>query len=119
MKQEKKAHYATTAAADRVYRVFYGDEMILESKRAVLLEEHHDGKDYPAVVYFPADDVAALYAEKTELSTHCPIKGVASYWSFRDAVNGIWCYQDPLPPVKMIRDHFAFDQGKGFEVRAV
>lgn len=115
---QEQTHYATTAAADRVYRVYFDDELIIESEQAVILEEHHDGEDYPPVVYFPPADVAPLYAEKTGLSTHCPIKGDASYWSFREAVNGIWSYQDPLPQVEAIRGYFAFDQGKGFRVSA-
>ncbi len=114
--QPEKAHYARSELSDLTYRVFYRDELILESNQAVKLEEHYDGTDYPAVIYFPADAVAQLDTLRTERSTYCPIKGDASYWSYRDADNGIWCYENPLPNVELIKNRFAFDQGKGFRV---
>lgn len=116
--QRDKPHYARIEESDLVHRVFYRDEQIVETDRALRLEEHYDGKDYPAVVYFPADALEQLATVRTERSTHCPIKGDASYWSYRDADNGIWCYEDPLPQVALIKNRFAFDQNRGFRVTA-
>ncbi len=109
-------HYAEVRKSGRNYRVYYLDELILQCDRALSLEEHHYGSDFPAVIYFPADAVAGLETSETDHSTYCPIKGDASYWSYRDAHNAIWCYRDPLPGVAAIKDHFAFDQAKGFRV---
>ena len=113
-----KTHYARCEPSSSTYRVYYRDELILESNKAVKLEEHHDGADYPAVIYFPADTLAVLEATRTAHRSFCPIKGDASYWSYRDADNGIWCYEDPLPGVALIENRFTFDQGKGFRVTA-
>ncbi|MDH3388912.1 MAG: DUF427 domain-containing protein [Gammaproteobacteria bacterium] len=116
---EAKTHYATTQASDDTYRVFYGEALILESNRVIELNEHYAGKDYAAVIYFPASAFSALETVQTDKSTHCPIKGDASYWSYRDSVNGIWCYQEPLPQVRQIKNHYAFDQTRGFRVSVV
>jgi len=112
----EKAHYATTEPSDLTYRVLFNEDLVLECSQVVKLEEHYDGKDFDAVIYFPPAAVASLEMVRTDLSTHCPIKGDATYWSYRDITNGIWSYQDPLPQVESIRGHFAFNQGKGFRV---
>lgn len=113
---QEKTHYAATRPSNRNYRVYLGDELLLESNQAIELKEHYDGRDFDAVVYFPAATIEGLDARPTDLSTFCPIKGYASYLDFRDLGNGIWYYAEPLPEVEAIRDHVAFDQGKGFRI---
>lgn len=110
------AHYARTEPSDLTYQVFFNEDLILECSQVVKLEEHYDGKDFDPVIYFPSAAISALEIVGTEFSTHCPIKGDASYWSYRDASNGIWSYQEPLSQVDSIRGHFAFNQSKGFRV---
>jgi len=113
---EEKAHFAKTTASDRTYQVFFDQELILESNHAIELDEHYDGRDFDTVIYFPESDIAALQSFKTGRTTHCPIKGDASYWCYRDVENGIWSYQTPLPQVGRIKNHYAFDKSKGFRV---
>jgi uncharacterized protein (DUF427 family) len=113
---EEKTHFAKTAAADQTYQVFFNQEPILESNQAIELNEHYGGKDFDTVIYFPESDISTLRRLKTDRTTHCPIKGDASYWNYRDAENGIWSYQEPLTQVSQIKKHFAFDQSKGFRV---
>ena len=115
---QAKSHYATTQSSNRVYRVFYGDELLLQSDQAIELSEHYDGRDFDSVIYFPLTLTDGLDLVPSERSTHCPIKGDASYWNFRDVDDAIWCYRDPLPNVESIRDYCAFDQRKGFRVAA-
>ena len=115
---ETKAHYAQTEISDQSYQVFFREELILESNQAVKLVEHFDGKDFPAIIYFPESSISTLPTSNSDRSTHCPIKGDASYLSFREAVDGIWCYREPYPQVGQIRNHYAFDQSKGFRVSA-
>ncbi len=112
----EKVHFAKTSTSDRSYQVFFEQELILESNHAIELDEHYDGKDFGTVIYFPEPDIAALQILKTGRTTHCPIKGDASYWSYREAENGIWSYQEPLPQVGRIKNHYAFDKAKGFRV---
>ena len=115
---EESGHYAKTRASDQAYQVFFNGQLILESSRVVLLDEHYNGKDFPAVVYFPKADIDSLETTDSDLSTYCPIKGDASYRNYQDIDNGIWCYREPVEAVSQIKNHFAFDQGKGFQVIA-
>jgi len=116
---EDKVHYAKTEITDQRYRVSFNGEPVLESIQAVKLDEHYDGKDLAAVIYFPESLITALETTESERITHCPIKGDAAYLNFREVANSIWYYPEPLPQVALIRNHFAFDQSKGFQVSLV
>ena len=85
---EEKVHYAKTEISDQTYQVYYNRELILESDQVVKLNEHYDGKDFPAVIYFPESAISNLETTRTEQSTNCPIKGDASYWNYKEAENG-------------------------------
>ena len=110
----EKVHYSKTEKSSKTYQVFYQDELILESNEVVKLKEHYDGKDFPAVIYFP--NLSGLETSKTELSTKCKIKGDASYWTYREAEDGIWSYEDPTEEAIEIKGHYTFNQKKGFRV---
>ena len=113
---EEKAHYAKTEASDQTYRVFFDNELILESSQAIKLDEHYDGNDFPSVIYFPESAIEMLDTSESEFSTHCPIKGDATYRNFQTIENSIWCYREPYPQVCQIKGHYAFDQSKGFRI---
>ncbi len=115
---EAPAHYATTRPAARKYRVLFGGRTIVESEAAIELREHCAGKDYDPVVYFPAGALDCLDTSASARTTHCPIKGAASYLNYGDVGDAIWCYREPLAEVAAIGNHYAFDQGKGFRVVA-
>lgn len=90
--------------------------MLVESEQVVVLAEVDQGKNYPDVIYFPSLVLSLLDASKTSNSSYCPIKGYASYWSFRDLQNCIWSYQDPVMEMVQIKNHFSFDLKQGFRV---
>ena len=52
-----------------------GGAVLGESTNALELSEG----DYPPVIYFPRDDLAMAFLEKTEHTSQCPWKGQASY----------------------------------------
>ena len=106
-----KVHYAKTEESDRVYQVFYENELILESNEVVKLEEHYDGKDFPPVIYFPLSALSDLEMSRTELTTTCPIKGSASYWSYKEAENGIWSYENPIQDMNRSQCHSSLKFG--------
>jgi len=112
-----KEHYATTEASINTYQVFYKNELILESNEVVELKEHYDGKEFPTVIYFPPSDISKLEISKTDLSTTCPIKGSASYWSYKEADNGIWAYENPFEKMSQMKGYYGFDKRKGFRVK--
>ncbi|MBF9031884.1 DUF427 domain-containing protein [Rhodobacterales bacterium HKCCE3408] len=82
--------------------------IIAESRNALELSEG----DYPPVIYFPRDDVAMAFLERTDKSTHCPHKGDASYFTVtapgESMANAAWSYETPKAGMEAIKDHIAF-----------
>jgi uncharacterized protein (DUF427 family) len=101
-------HPITVTATPKRVQVRYGDHVIADSRAALTLQE----STYPAVIYFPREDVQMAYFSRTEKTTHCPYKGDASYYTIlmdgRFAENAVWTYEDPYPAMETIRDHLAF-----------
>lgn len=67
---------------------------------------------YPEVLYFPRSGIAMAMLEKTDTTSTCPGKGVASYYSIHTKSNVIenagWSYEDPLDAVGAIAGRIAF-----------
>ncbi|KAK1988541.1 hypothetical protein LZ30DRAFT_776783 [Colletotrichum cereale] len=72
-------------------------------------------------VYFPPSAVRADALEKTDMTTFCPWKGTASYYSVKVGVslpemdclkNAAWYYPAPKDGAKEIKDHVAFYKSK-------
>ncbi len=89
-------------------RVIVAGKAIADTTDALSLRE----ASYPPVIYVPRKDVDMAALEKTTLSTHCPYKGDASYFSIpaggARSKNAIWSYEDPFDAVLAIKDHVAF-----------
>ena len=101
-------HPITVTATPKRVQVRYGDHVIADSAMALTLQE----STYPAVIYFPREDVSMEFFSRTEKTTHCPYKGDASYYTIlmdgRFADNAVWTYEDPYPAMETIRDRLAF-----------
>ena len=54
-----------------------------------------------------------LYSNRRRAS----IKGSASYWSYKEAENGIGSYENPIQDMNRIKACFGFDQKKGFRIK--
>lgn len=89
-------------------RVVFAGETIVDSTDALVLHETR----LPAVYYFPRKDVRMDFLQRTDLRTHCPFKGNASYWSIaagnQAAENIAWSYESPLQDAREIREYLAF-----------
>ena len=85
-----------------------GGAVLGESSDALELKEG----DYPAVIYFPRDDIGMPFFEPSDRTTHCPHKGDANYFSIQTKSvlleNAAWSYEDPKADVAEIKDHLAF-----------
>ncbi len=96
-----------TTNAARV-RVTLGGAVIADSARAVRLQE----AAYPPVFYIPREDANMALLTRTTLSTHCPYKGDASYYTIeaggRTAKDAVWSYETPFPAMAEIAGHLAF-----------
>ena len=94
--------------ADGTWTVRAGGAVLAESQNALELSEG----DYPAVIYFPRDDIAMAFQDETDHSSHCPHKGDASYFSIitksQTLKNAAWSYEAPHEEVSRIKDHLAF-----------
>jgi uncharacterized protein (DUF427 family) len=89
--------------------VTFSDAIIAATDKAKLLRE--DG--YEPVFYIPFEDIYFEFLEKTNTSSHCPLKGTASYWRVsavgEAAEDFMWAYETPDPAAAAIAGHGAFD----------
>lgn len=105
------AHIKITPAKG-IWVIRAGGAVLGESTAALELTEG----DYPAIIYFPRDDIAMALTEKSDTTSHCPHKGDASYYSIQTKSTLIkdaaWSYETPLADMEQIKDHLAFYPGK-------
>lgn len=95
-------------SSSRHVRVVIDGETVAETRRPYLLFETM----LPTRYYLPREDVRMDLLEPTDLTTRCPYKGIASYWSVKmgDHVskNVVWSYPDPIPENPKIKDLMCF-----------
>ncbi|GGE31931.1 hypothetical protein GCM10011360_19880 [Primorskyibacter flagellatus] len=98
----------TIRKAEGTWTVRSGGAVLGESRNALELTEG----SYPAVIYFPRDDIAMAFLDRTDHTTHCPKKGDASYFSIvtksTTHENAAWSYETPLAGMEQIAGHIAF-----------
>jgi len=101
-------HPITVTLNPKRVRALYQGHVIADSGHALSLKE----AAYKAVAYFPREDVDMDFLARTALSTYCPYKGHASYYTIaRDgeiAENAVWTYEDPYAAVDQIKGYLAF-----------
>ena len=94
-------------SADRVV-VRSGEATIADSQATLLLHE----TNHPPVRYIPLADVDRSLLTPSDLTTYCPYKGDASYYSIaadpERGTDAVWFYDQPYPEVAQIKDHVAF-----------
>ena len=88
--------------------VKFRGEIIADSCNALSVQE----RGYNVVYYVPRGDVRMELAQRTDLSTTCPYKGDASYYTFiigdARAVDAAWSYESPYDEVLSIKEYLAF-----------
>lgn len=98
-------HRVDVRSTSRHVRVVAGEEVIAESRRAILLSE----TGLPNRFYLPTEDVRGDLLELSGTHTACPYKGTASYRSLRTPSGRIadaaWCYPEPMDGVQAIRGY--------------
>lgn len=94
--------------------------IIADTRDALMLSEAH----YPAVQYIPRKDVDMTLLTRTDLTTYCPYKGDASYFSIpvggERSIDAVWTYETPYAAVADIKDYLAFypDRVDAIEIRS-
>lgn len=102
------ADHITIRKAPGTWVVRAGGAVLGETANALELTEG----SYPPVIYFPREDIAMAFLEKTPTGSVCPWKGVASYYSIvtksTTIADAAWSYEDPKAEVSRIAGHLAF-----------
>ncbi len=91
-----------------VVTVSFSDAIIASSDKAKILRE----QGHEPVFYIPFEDIYFDFLDKTDASSHCPLKGTASYWRAtavgESADKAMWAYETPIPEAAAIAGHGAF-----------
>ena len=104
-------HVATIEAVDGTLVVSVGETIICSSDKAVrLLEQSPKGK-YPPVLYFPTADTSDVLKQVSGRTSHCPLKGDASYFSI-DGQEVAWIYDRPLKDAALLAEYIGFFSDK-------
>ena len=94
--------------SSRHVQVGIGGEIVADTRRPYLLFETW----LPTRYYLPRDDVRMDLLEPSGLTTRCPYKGLATYWSVRvgEATerNVVWSYAEPIPECPKINGLLCF-----------
>jgi uncharacterized protein (DUF427 family) len=96
-------HLVEVRTSSRHVRIEHDGDLVADTNRAVLLFE----TGLPTRFYLPREDVVAPL-HPSELTTYCPYKGMATYWSLDSRSNIVWSYREPLPPVSQIAGLLSF-----------
>ena len=112
-----KNHFATTINLSETIEIYYKDEFFAQSDNVIELKEQFRGKNLNPVFYFPRCILVGISVRKEKTTSYCPIKGIASYWSYEDTNNCIWSYEEPMKEVSQIKGYYSFYEDKGFEIR--
>lgn len=106
-----QGHTVTTHQENVDVEVRLDGETVARSTKPVLLEETGLATAY----YLPREDITTDL-RGIELSTHCPFKGDASYWTIEaggrthDAI--AWSYETPNPNATDITGHLSFPRDR-------
>ncbi len=101
-------HTVTTEQGDVHVEVVVDGQVVAATDRPVVLEE----TGLPTRYYLPKDDVRMDLFRPIALTTQCPFKGTASYWTLDldgTAHDGIaWSYETPIEAAGEIAGHLCF-----------
>jgi len=98
-------HFMVIKPVERRVRVFFGERLLADTTGAVWVIEV-GRKAYDPVLYIPAVDLRAALDE-IDKTTHCPLKGDASYYAIGGEEVG-WAYNQPFDFAAEIAGRHAF-----------
>ena len=103
-------HYMQLDPVGQTLRIHFGAVLVAESDHAVRMLEVGK-RAYAPQYYIPRQDVCVALSRTTK-STHCPLKGDASYFTI-DGLDGAeeigWAYETPFDFATQLSGHLSFD----------
>jgi uncharacterized protein (DUF427 family) len=103
-------HFMQLDPVGQTVRIHFGEVLVAGSDRALRMLEIGK-RAYAPQYYIPRQDVSVALTRTTK-STHCPLKGDASYFTI-DGLDGAeeigWGYETPLDFASQLSGHLAFD----------
>jgi uncharacterized protein (DUF427 family) len=101
-------HPITISSAKEKVRVTVAGKIVVESTRALRLEE----SGYPPVYYLPRNDADMSLLVRTTHHTYCPYKGDCTYYSIpiggAKSEYAVWTYENPYEAVACLKEYLAF-----------
>ena len=113
---DNNGHFMRIKPVERLVLVTLGDTVLAQTVSAKRVLEV-GGDLYDPVLYFPRADILAQM-QKTETSTNCPLKGMASYYSAKlmnseEWVQDIaWSYEETFDFADELKGLIAFDTSR-------
>ncbi len=108
----KPDHRVEMEPVHEMVTIRLGREDVARSSRAVRVVE----TGHPDRLYLPMEDVEQAALTPTNLSTRCPFKGVARYWTVsadgRVEENGAWAYDRPYDEAAALAGFVCFDSAR-------
>lgn len=107
---DNDAHFMRVKPVAATVRVRHKGALLAETRDALRVQE--TGRDvYDPVLYIPLSDVSGRIEPVDGKSTHCPLKGDASYFTLGgDEI--AWTYDRPFDWSSMLKGHVAFYASK-------
>lgn len=108
-------HFMRVKPVEKTVTASINGKEVAKSHKVLKVQEA--GFDlYDPVYYFPKEDVQRDALQRTDKSTHCPLKGDTEYFNLDFAgvqmENAAWHYNQPLDRSKVLKEHIAFDQSQ-------
>jgi uncharacterized protein (DUF427 family) len=100
-------HRVDARQSSRRVEVRADGDVIASSERPVVVFE----TGVPLRFYLPREDVAAAL-RRSDTTSVCPYKGVASYWSLDGIDDAAWSYEQPLEAMLKAPGFVSFDDKK-------
>lgn len=112
---EEPRHFMRVKKVDRTVSASFDGKEIASSTNSLKLQEA--GFDlYDPVYYFPIEDLEMDLFDRSDKTTHCPLKGDTEYYHYRNddqiAENLAWQYTKPFERSELLKGYIAFDQSR-------
>lgn len=104
---DNATHRATIKPLAKPVLVSRDGVELAKSNDAIIVSEQSARGVYPPVIYIPLSDVSTALTPIEDKTTHCPLKGDASYFAYNGA-EVAWNYDLPLPSSAVLKNYVAF-----------